>query len=160
MLTWENVWNCIWPKSANFERTFLAMGVRIHPLSQVIILVKMLKFVKIIGIWIVVCCCTLDKTRQCDEHLFDKLAHSQQNTGNSQMQDSYKSWIQIWATSSSLYCLILVLFYALFVQWSVSLPKDVFLRRELVKLALPKEILLSFSIGTFLTNYDITNWKL
>ena len=41
-----------------------------------------------------------------------------------------------------------------------NFPKDVFWAKRASKIiVLPKEILSSFSIGTFLTNYDVTNRK-
>ena len=83
---------------------------------------------------------------------------------------------------SNLHWPILLLFYAFFIQWSVIARKTIFLKwltgsedrlkmylwakinfcakRASKIIVLSKEMLLSFSTGTFLTNYDVINRKL
>ena len=71
---------------------------------------------------------------------------------------------------SSLHWPILLFFYAFFVQWCIlpTIEKHIFFKCSTLTrcsfvsyiIVLPKEMLLSFSIGTFLTINNVTNKKL
>ena len=70
-------------------------------------------------------------------------------------------WFYFVSFSYNGVCFLRFIFYCMLAQYQVSFPKDVSLTERTSKMIVPpKEFYLSVSIGTFLTNYDLTYRKL